>query len=234
MDNFLNALEAYQRFDPAGWVALYKQLHPWAGIAMALVGAILMFFGGGRLFRVVAGPLGAVIALAWTELVLSRLGFTGLDARIPLAVAAFFALLGFGLPPAIIYLGAGIPVGLLGGEIAGPDNYLIGFGPGFIIGGVLAVLMHRPLSALLASALGGWLLVLGAMAGLAPHTPHVATAAAQPWGVVGAAALFAVAGAVYQIVIRPPPAHDEEAKDGQRVDTRAALERRWSASQDGG
>jgi hypothetical protein len=234
MDTFLKALEAYQRFDPPGWVALYKELHPWAGIAVSLVGAILLFFGGGRLFRLVAGPLGALIGLAWTDVVLSRLGFTGLDPRIPLAVAASFALLGFGLPPAVIYLGAAIPVGLLGGEIAGPENYLIGFGPGFIIGGVLAVLMHRPLSAILASLLGGWLLVLGAMAGLAPHTPHVATAAAQPWGVVAAAALFAVAGAVYQIVIRPPPVPPEEGKDGQRVDTRQALERRWSTSQDGG
>jgi hypothetical protein len=234
MDTFLKALEAYQRFDPPGWVALYKQVHPWAGIAVALVGAILLFFGGGRLFRVLAGPLGALIGLAWTDVVLTRLGLTGMDPRVPLAVAGFFALLGFGLPPAVIYLGAGIPVGLLGGEIAGPDNYLLGFGPGFIIGGVIAVLMHRPLSALLASMLGGWLLVLGAMSGLAPHTPHVATAAAQPWVVVGAAALFAVAGAVYQIVIRPPPPQAEDGKDGQRVDTRQALERRWSASQDGG
>jgi hypothetical protein len=234
MDTFLKALEAYQRFDPAGWVALYKHVHPWAGIAASLVGLVLLLFGGGRLFRVLAGPLGALIGLAWTDVVLARLGLTGMDPRMPLVVSTFFALLGFILPPAVIYLGAGIPVGLLGGEIAGPDNYLFGFGPGFIIGGVIAVLLHRPLSALLASLLGGWLLVLGAMAGLAPHTPHVATAAGQPWVVVGAAALFALAGAVYQIVIRPPPAPGDEGSDGKRVDTRQALERRWSASQDGG
>jgi hypothetical protein len=233
MDTFLKALEAYQRFDPPGWVALYKQVHPWAGIAASLVGLVLLLFGGGKLFRVLAGPLGALIGLAWTDVLLARLGLSGMDPRMPQLVSALFALLGFALPPAVIYLGAGIPVGLLGGEIAGPDNFLIGFGPGFIIGGVLAVLLHRPLSAILSSLVGGWLLVLGALAGLAPYTPHVSTFAGQPWGVVGAVALFAVAGAVYQIVIRPPPVHGEEGKDGQRVDARPALERRWSA-QDGG
>src|SRR5689334_1778013 len=114
----------------------------WAGLVACVVGLVLLLFGGGRLFRALAGPLGALIGLGWTGVLAAKLGFP-LDPRLPMGAAAVLALLGFVLPPTVVYVGVGIPVGLLGGEIAGSSDYLIGFVPGFLLGGVVAVLLHR-------------------------------------------------------------------------------------------
>lgn len=233
MDPYFEALRAYQTLNPAGWVAIYRVLPMWAGILCGLVGLALLLFGGdSRLFRVMSGPLGALIGMAWTGLVLARLGLAGADARTPGAVAAVLLLAGFLFPPAIIFLAVGIPVGLLGGEIAGSSDFLVGFGPGLLLGGIVAALLHRQLSAVIASVLGSWLLVIGFMAALHQFTGLVGAMARQPWGIVIAAGLFAVAGSIYQIAVRPTPEEAErQHSERQRLKTRMAeqkaLEKRW-------
>jgi len=203
VDAYLEALKAYQTFNPAGWVAIYRLMPMWAGIVSCVVGLGLLLFGGGdRVFRVVAGPLGALIGLGWTGVLLAKFSVVA-DPRLPAAAAAVLAVLGFLFPPAIIYLGVGIPVGLLGGEIAGPKDYLVGFAPGLILGGLVAAVLHRHVSAIIASVLGGWLLVIGAMAALHQFGGLVSAMASQPWGIIIAAGLFAIAGSVYQIAVRP-------------------------------
>lgn len=238
MDAYLEALKAYQTFNPAGWVALYRLLPMWAGIVSCVLGLVLLLFGGGKLFRVLAGPLGALIGLGWTGVILTRLNLTGMDPRLPGLVAAGLALLGFIVPPAIVFLGVGIPVGLLGGEIAGPADYLVGFAPGFILGGVVAAVLHRQVASILASVLGAWLLVIGAMAALHQFGGLVSAMASQPWGLIIAAALFAIAGSVYQIAVRPSPEEAErQLAERQKLKARKAeqraLEKRWSASRGG-
>ncbi|QRK13201.1 hypothetical protein JQX13_26125 [Archangium violaceum] len=235
MDAYLEALKAYQSFNPAGWVAIYRLLPMWAGIVSCGVGLTLLLFGGGRLFRVLAGPMGALIGLGWTGVLLTRFGIAGTDPRLATAAAAVLAVLGFVFPPAIVYLGVGIPVGLLGGEIAGPNDYLIGFVPGLILGGLVAAVLHRQVAAILSSALGAWLLVIGAMAALHQFGGLVAAMASQPWGLIIAAGLFAIAGSVYQIAVRPSPEEAERQQaERQRLKVRQAeqkaLEKRWSAS----
>jgi hypothetical protein len=238
MDAYLEALKAYQTFNPAGWVALYRLLPMWAGIVSCVLGLTLLLFGGGKLFRVLAGPLGALIGLGWTGVLLTKFGITGLDPRLPGIVAAVLALLGFLFPPAIVFLGVGIPVGLLGGEIAGPADYLVGFAPGFLLGGVVAAVLHRQVASILASVLGAWLLVIGAMAALHQFGGLVSAMASQPWGLLVAAALFAIAGSVYQIAVRPSPEESErQLAERQKLKARQAeqkaVEKRWSASRGG-
>lgn len=238
MDAYLEALKAYQTFNPAGWVALYRLLPMWAGIVSCVLGLGLLLFGGGKLFRVLAGPLGALIGLGWTGVLLTKFGITGMDPRLPGMVAAVLALLGFLFPPAIVFLGVGIPVGLLGGEIAGPVDYLVGFAPGFLLGGVVAAVLHRHVASILASVLGAWLLVIGAMAALHQFGGLVSAMASQPWGLLIAAALFAIAGSVYQIAVRPSPEESErQLAERQKLKARQAeqkaLEKRWSASRGG-
>ncbi|MGZ3459571.1 MAG: hypothetical protein ACXU86_13845, partial [Archangium sp.] len=94
MDTYLEALKAYQTFNPAGWVALYRVLPMWAGLASCVAGLVLLLVGGGRLFRVLAGPLGALIGLGWTSVLLAKFGETGTDPRLPTAIAAGLAVLG--------------------------------------------------------------------------------------------------------------------------------------------
>ena len=237
MDSYLEALKAYQTFNPAGWVAIYRLLPMWAGLVCCVLGLGLLLFGGGRIFRVLAGPMGALIGLGWTGVLLTKFGVAG-DPRLPTATAAVLTVLGFLFPPAIVYLGVGIPIGLLGGQIAGPNDFLIGFAPGLILGGLVAAVLHRHVSAILASMMGGWLLVLGAMAALHQFGGLVSAMASQPWGLIIAAGLFAIAGSVYQIAVRPSPEEAERQQaERQRLKVRQAeqkaLEKRWSASRGG-
>jgi len=233
LEQYLQALKVYQTFNPSGWVAIYRLLPMWAGIIACAVGLALLLFGGGRLFRVLAGPLGALIGLAWTGVVMTKFGL-GMDPRNPTIAALVLMLLGFLFPPAIVFLGVGIPVGLLGGELAGPGDYLIGFVPGLLLGGLVAAVLHRHVSAILSSMVGAWLLVIGALAALHQFGGLVTAMANQPWGLIIAAGLFALAGSVYQIAVRPSP-EEAERQDAerqrlkQRKAEQKALEKRWGA-----
>lgn len=238
MDAYLQALKAYQTFNPSGWVAIYRLLPMWAGIVCCVLGITLLLVGGGRFFRALAGPLGMLIGLAWTGVLVTKLGIPGWDPRFTTVAAAALALLGFVFPPAIVYLGVGIPVGLLGGEIAGPGDFVIGFAPGLILGGVVAAVLHRQVAAILSSMVGAWLLVIGALAALHQFGGLVTAMASQPWGLIIAASLFALAGSVYQIAVRPTPQeaerqHAERQRLKQRKAEQKALEKRWSASRGG-
>jgi len=233
LEQYLQALKVYQTFNPSGWVAIYRLLPMWAGIIACAVGLALLLFGGGRLFRLLAGPLGALIGLAWTGVVMTKFGL-GMDPRNPTIAALVLMLLGFLFPPAIVFLGVGIPVGLLGGELAGPGDYLVGFVPGLLLGGLVAAVLHRHVSAILSSMVGAWLLVIGALAALHQFGGLVTAMANQPWGLIIAAGLFALAGSVYQIAVRPSP-EEAERQDAerqrlkQRKAEQKALEKRWGA-----
>ena len=233
MEGLLQALKAYQTFNPSGWVGIYRLLPMWAGIVCCVVGVTLLLAGGGRLFRLLAGPIGAVLGLMWTGVVLTKLGLTDpVGGRLPTIVAAVLLALGFLFPPAITFLGLGVPLGLVAGQIAGPQDFLLGFAPGFILGGLVGALLHRPVSALVASAVGAWMLVIGALAALHQFGGLVAAVASRPWGVIVAAGLFAVAGAVYQLAVRPSPEDaDKQRAERERLQQRQAeqraLEKRW-------
>jgi hypothetical protein len=232
VEGFIQALKAYQTFNPSGWVGIYRLLPMWAGIVCCVLGLGLLLFGGGRPFRLVAGPMGALIGLAWTPVITSKFGLTGLDPRLPSLVAAVLAALGFLFPPAIVFLGVGIPLGLLAGQLAGPADFLLGFAPTLLIGGTVAALLHRVVGAIVASVLGAWVLVIGALSALHQFGGLVTAVASQPWGVIIAAGLFALAGSIYQIAVRPSPEEwDRIRAEKERLKLRKAeqkaLERRW-------
>ncbi len=232
MEGFLQALKSYQSYNPSGWVGIYRMLPMWVGVVVALVGLVLLLAGGGKLFRVVAGPVGAVLGLVWTSAVTLRLSLGELDPRLPTLVAAALMALGFLFPPAITFVGVGVPLGLLAGQIAGPGDFLLGFGPGFIVGGLVGAFLHRQVSGIVASAVGAWLLVIGALAALHQLGGVVEAVASRPWGVIIAALLFALAGSIYQIAVRPSPEESEQQKAEkqrlkQRLAEQQALEKRW-------
>jgi len=229
----LLALKSYQTFSPSGWVGIYRVLPMWAGLACCVLGLLLLLFGGGKvLFRVVAGPIGAVMGYLWTSVVATRLGFTELDPRLPSAAAAVLLALGFAFPPAITFLGVGVPLGLVAGQIAGQSDFMLGFAPALIIGGLVGAVLHRVVASVVASAAGAWLLVIGALAALHQFGGVVAAVARQPWGVIIAAVLFAIAGSIYQIAVRPSPEEQEKLRAEReqrkrREEEQRRLEKRW-------
>ncbi|QDE70745.1 MULTISPECIES: hypothetical protein [Myxococcus] len=231
MEGLLQALGAYQTFNPTGWVAIYRMLPMWAGIVCCVAGVTLLVAGGGKLFRVLAGPIGAVLGLLWTPVLVMKLGLPDVTKMATIAAAVLMAL-GFLLPTAITFLGVGVPLGLLAGQIAGQQDFLLGFVPGFIIGGLVGAMLQRPVAVMVASAVGAWMLVIGALAALHQVGGVVQAVASKPWGVIIAAGLFAVAGAVYQLAVRPSPEEADKLRaERERLKVRQAeqhaLEKRW-------
>ncbi|MFL5320527.1 MAG: hypothetical protein ACJ790_12775 [Myxococcaceae bacterium] len=226
------SLDAYRSFNPAGWVSAYKLLPMWAGILFVILGVGMLLFGGGKFFRLVAGPLGAAIGYLWAPIVIGRLGMTVSSEAIAYAAAAFLGVMGFVFPPGLCFFAIGVPLGLIGGQIAGANDWAVGFAPAALIGGTIAAAAHRIIASVVSSILGAWLLVLGMLAALHQVGTLVAMVAQQPWGVIIAAILFAIAGSVYQIAVRPSPEEAEKisaekALAKKRKEEKAELEKRW-------
>ncbi len=234
MERLLQAFEPYRHVDPAGWVGVYRNAPVPAGIVAALLGVLLLVRGRGLLFRLVAGPLGALIGAAWTAPVLTRFGVTGNHAVLTSGATTALAVLGLAWPPPIVFLAFGLPTGLLAGQLAGPNDWLLGFGPGFLLGGAVGVVFQTVVAAGLAAAVGAWLVMEGLMAALAPSVGLVTWLANNPVPTLSLMACLALVGGVYQGFVRPPP--EEEAKRKTEAALRkkhqaeqAAMEKRWSS-----
>ena len=119
MEPLQNAFEPYRHLDPLGWVGVFRFLPLWGGLVAIAVGVVMMLFGGRQLFRLVAGPLGALIAAVWAVPLAQRLGFGGSLRQISLV--ATFGLFGAGLlwPPFVVFFAFGVPAGLPAGVVAG-------------------------------------------------------------------------------------------------------------------
>jgi hypothetical protein len=226
-------VSAYRSFDPAGWVSLYRHLPMWGGIIAVAVGVVLLLFGGGKAFRLVAGPIGAVAGSLWAPVIVGKLGITGAEGRVGVIAAVLLAGIGFAFPPGVVFFAFGLPAGLFAGEMAGSADWLLGFVPAFLLVGALAAAVHRHIGAVAASLAGAWLLVIGMLAALHQVGGLVEAVASQPWGVIVAAALFAVAGSVYQLAVRANPEEAEalrleRLRAKKKLEEKKALEKRWA------
>jgi hypothetical protein len=228
-----DALEAYRTFNPTAWVGVYRVLPTYVGIVLVLLGLAMLLFGGGKAFRLLAGPAAAAAGFLWGSLVLTKLGINVPERMATFGLAGLLAVVGFVFPPGALFFAVGIPMGMLVGQIAGPQDWFLGFLPSFLLCGTAAAVMKRHVGAVVSSAAGAWMLVIGLLAALHQVGGLVASVAQQPWGVVLAALFFSVAGSIYQIAVRPSPEEAEKLKQEklrirQRAEEKKALEQRWS------
>lgn len=221
MEHFQNAFEPYRHLDPVGWVGVFRFLPLWGGLLAIVVGVLMLLFGGRQLFRLVAGPLGALIATVWAGPLAQRLGFGASMKQITLVATLSLALAGLLWPPVVVFFAFGVPAGLVGGQIAGPNDWLLGFGPGFFLGGAAGLLMHRLVGSILSAAVGAWVAVLGILSTLNPFISGVSFLASNPIAVLAVAGCFAVGGAVFQIFVRP----SEEEASARRLERSIAKKR---------
>lgn len=233
MDAFEPLLEPYRHVDPSGWVAVFRALPIWGGVLAIAIGLIMLLFGGRHLFRVVAGPLGHLIAIVWAAPLAARLGIHGNLKQVALISSYALLLAGLLWPPLVIFLAFAVPAGLLGGELAGANDWLLGFGPGFLLGGALGITAHRVVSAVLSAMAGAWALTMGLMATLHSSLPVVEWLANHPPVVLGLASALAAGGAGFQLFVRPSPEQKqkrkaEKAMARQRERETAAMEARFS------
>lgn len=233
MEGLQHALEPYRHLDMAGWVALYLYLPVWAGILAVAAGVLMLLWGGGKMFRLVAAPLGAIIGAVWVGALVAKLGFVQQQRAASLVGTVGLFGLGLLFPPGVVFFAFGVPIGLVTGELAGSTDWLLGFAPGFVIGGAIGVVLHRIVGAVLSSAAGAWVLVLGLMAAVHPLTGAVQTLAGKPVLVLALAGCVAIAGIVYQLVVAPSEEEREEARmkkarEKQREKEKKETEERWA------
>jgi hypothetical protein len=227
------ALEPYRRLDPSGWVNLHEALPAWAGVVAVIVAVLLLLFGSGHPFRLVAGTIAAVVGVVWVPLIATRLGLAPQVTKISLGAAGVLFVLATAWPPTALFAAVGLPVGIVFGEAAGVEHWPMGFVPGFLLSGALAAGFHRHVASLVSSVIGAWLLVLGLLVLLRTIGVPVDVFAKYPWGAIAAALLFAVAGMVYQLAARPSPEEarqlqaEREAAKKRREEERATRER-WA------
>ncbi len=233
MEQLRSALQSYQHLDPHGWVAVYRLLPAWGGLLALVVGVVMLLFGGRRLFRLVASPLGAFVGQVWVGPLAVRFGFGAQAGQIVLVSSIVLAGAGLIWPPVVVFVAFGVPAGLIGGQLVGQSDWILGFGPGFFLGGAIGVAMNRLVGAVLSAVVGGWLATLGMMAALSPWVSAVGWLAGHPLTVLSVAACFALAGGVFQIFVRP----SEEAARAKKIEDalarrkakeQKALEERWA------
>lgn len=233
MNTVLEALAAYRSFDPAKWIDAYQAFPVWAGILMVIAGVLLLLEGGGKYFRFVAAPLGLWVGAIWVPVVLAQFGFTAPSPTLVAAAAVGLAALGVAHPTSALFIAIGIPSGIFLGQLAGSSEWFLGFVPGFLIGGAVAVAAYRWISAVTACGIGAWLVVIGLLAALHQLGGLVQTMTANVWAIVIAAALFTAAGSIYQVLVRPSPEEKERlaaerARAKRKLAEQKALEKRWA------
>lgn len=231
--DFSQVLDAYRTFDPVGWISVYRSMPVWVGMLTVVVGAALLLVGGGSAFRFFAAPAGAVVGFLWIPVVAQHLGFPLSGNLVGAVAGAIIGACSFVVPPTAVFFALGLPAGFVVGNMAGPTDWLVGFLPGFLGVGTAAAVFARHLGAVFSSVLGAWLLVIGALSALHSVGGVVAAVAREPWGVLLAAALFAIAGSVFQLFVRPSPEEAERlklerARIKRRLEEKRALEERWA------
>lgn len=212
MDQLIKALSAYEKIDPVGWVGVYRYIPTTLGLALVGLGILMLLVGGGRLFRIVAAPMGVLVAMLWTGVVASNLGYTGPTQQLTMIAMAVMFAVGLAFPPGVIFATVGIPVGIICGEAVGKQDWMLGFVPAFVGAGAIAAAASRIFGAICSSLVGSWLLVIGALASLSSVGGLGEKAAQLTWGVIIAALLFAVAGVVFQLFVRLSPEEREQLK----------------------
>jgi hypothetical protein len=194
-----DALSVFRTPDPAAWLSLSGRL-PWVlALVAALLGAFLLVAGGGKAFRVIAAPVGALLGLLWGEALAGPLGLSGSETALAIGAAAFLFGVGALAPSVVVAIAFGAPVGLAFGGLVGNTGFLLGFVPAALLAGAVAAVLHRPLRVLVAATTGAALLLLGSLRLLQGFPAVTAVAKGHALWLLAAAGAVAFGGAVVQL-----------------------------------
>ncbi len=214
-----DALSVFRSPDPSAWLSLSSRL-PWVlAAAAALLGAFLLVAGGGKAFRVIAAPVGALLGLLWGAALAGPLGLSGSETAVAVGSAVVLFGLGALAPSVVVAIAFGAPVGLAFGELVGNTGFLLGFVPASLLAGAVAAVLHRPLRVLVAASSGAALLLLGSLRLLRGVPAVTGLTLTHPLWLLAAAGALAFGGAVVQLAasMKTPPG----ARNGDTAPPRA-------------
>lgn len=229
-ETFLKLLDKLGKIDPAGIDAsillnVAKELSLPVGVALVVAGIVSALVGGRRLvFRVILAP---IAVLAGWALGPQLANLAHLSPKLAAYLGA--GVLGAGAvlwPPSIMFLAFGALGGSLGAELAGEKDQWIGFIPGFLLGGSLALIVSRIVAVLVSAAMGGVMFTVGLYT-LLSFTGLANLAFSAPSISLGLAACIAVVGMAFQFKFAP--ADDDEARAKKKA---AKLKQKEIAVQD--
>ena len=194
-----DALSVFRTADPAVWLSLSTRL-PWPlAVAAILLGGFLLVVGGGKAFRVIAAPVGALLGLLWGGALAGPLGLGDSETALAVGLAAVLFGVGIFAPSVVVAIAFGAPVGLAFGELVGNTGFLLGFVPAALLAGAVAAVLHRALRVLVAASTGAALLLLGLLRLLQGVHPVAELARTHAGWVLAGAGAVAFAGAVVQL-----------------------------------
>jgi hypothetical protein len=194
-----DALSVFRTPDPAVWLSVATRLS-WPLAVLALVlGGFLLLAGGGKAFRFIAAPVGALLGLLWGGALAGPIGLSGSETALAIGSALLLAGIGAFAPSVVVAIAFGAPVGLAFGGLVGNTGFLLGFLPAALLAGAVAAVLHRALRVLVAATTGAALLLLGLLR-LLHSVPAVADLARlhAVW-LLAAAGALAFGGAVVQL-----------------------------------
>ena len=212
-ETFLKLLDKLGKFNPDGLDTsilgnVAKELPLPVGVALVVAGLVATLVGGRRyVFRLILTPIAIVAGYSIAP------HFATLVHLSPkLAAYAGAGALGLGAllwPPSIMFLAFGALGGSVGAELAGEKDQWIGFIPGFILGGSLALIVSRIVAVLVSAAMGGIMFVVRLLT-LVSFTRAAGLVFGAPTISLGLAAGIAVTGMAFQFKFAP--ADDDEAR----------------------
>jgi hypothetical protein len=222
----------YGQWDVHSWLETLFHWPLWGACVAIALGLCFLVVGQGFLFRFVTALVGAVIGLAWSKPVIIQLALPDF-ANSEQVYAVVLGLVGFSIPEAVLFLLLAIPSAFACMGFLGLKNPLLGFVPAFLVGGAIALILQNHVRAFIASALGAWMLVLGALSSF-HHLGWVSRSVLQsPWAIVGTIVLLAMGGTLFQMSFfgkqqRRLQRKAEKARLKTADKEKEALEKKWA------
>lgn len=198
-------------------------------VGTVLLGLAYLFFGR-RLFRLLVVVAGALLGAQLGLLAARAFSLPALWVAIPAALVV--GGLAWPLWQVILFvLGGGVGALVTGEALVGATGYqdqlIYGLVAGFVLGGVVALLLFKAMSIGLTALFGALLVYLGSVALLAGHVPVVGRLPAMPLLSAAAIGILTLVGIVAQLAQGDPEVRrrrrreEAEARTKKKEDARA-------------
>jgi hypothetical protein len=217
-----------------GLLVAWQGLSPTAGLLVAGLGLVYLLFGK-WLFRILVAGLGLAVGLEAGQMLAGHFEVSG--PWLPFGVAIAAGIAAWPLWQVLVFVLGGAALGLgvaelVHGVMGHAQYYLFAGIGGFVVGGLLAVLVLRVAAVVLTAMVGAWLTLTGLVAFGHGTVPLVAAVGEATWAALVVLGVLMAVGLAVQTML--PSAEDarrrsvEAAADRSKGDDEAEKRRRYA------